>query len=107
MVYAVESGGVVKIGTAFDAAARLVDLQLMNAARLTVLRVMKGTRSDEQRLHRLLVVHRRHGEWFTDNDDVRLVLGYLPLLAYETRFAQRVVSQAYERRTMAGIICGS
>lgn len=64
-VYAVESGGLVKIGfTAGPLKKRIGDLRRMNGAQLHVIRTWTGTLKTERSLHTLFADHRQHGEWF-------------------------------------------
>lgn len=74
-VYFISDGEHIKIGIAADPTGRLRDLQVGNARRLTLLRVVNGPRGLEDRLHRRFAGDRVRGEWFKRSDRlVRFVL---------------------------------
>lgn len=72
-IYFVRSGRFVKIGwTTKNVAARIRTIANALPEPIEVLGVRPGTRFDEARLHSRFAHCRQRGEWFTDNDDIRL-----------------------------------
>lgn len=65
-IYAIQAEHVhlIKLGYSADPAARLADLKTGSAVTLTILAVWRGTVADEQELHREMITHHSHGEWF-------------------------------------------
>lgn len=66
VVYFVQGGDgtPIKIGTSVNVRARVSGLQGGNGHRLRLLGWMRGSRVEEQRLHRMFHAERQHGEWF-------------------------------------------
>jgi hypothetical protein len=64
-VYIIRAGqhGPVKIGFTNDLAKRLVELQVGNHERLTILRIFEGGQAEEAQLHERFAENRLHGEW--------------------------------------------
>jgi len=64
-VYMIRAGehGPVKIGFTNDLAKRLVELQVGNHERLSVLRLFDGGAAEEARLHERFAENWLHGEW--------------------------------------------
>jgi hypothetical protein len=81
----------VKIGRTTDIASRLVALQRMGPARLTILWQTKGGSQLEAALHRKLKDRRSHGEWFEfpDGDAPERVRDAIAELAAEAEEAER------------------
>ncbi len=80
--YAIEAHGqnAVKIGRSLVPARRLEELQSAASVKLSLLGTVN--KDIEAELHELLSSHRRDGEWFTFNEEVRAALmerGMMPL----------------------------
>lgn len=64
-VYAIEGGGLIKIGwTGGAVERRMAEIQRMSGSKLSVVTTWEGSREFERRLHRVFREYRRHGEWF-------------------------------------------
>lgn len=63
-VYAMEGGGLVKIGFTQDIIYRLRCIRAMSPVPITLIIDVAGTRQDEKALHRRFAAYRSHGEWF-------------------------------------------
>ncbi len=71
-VYFISNGrGHVKIGISVNPGKRLIDLQVSNPDKLTLLGVRLGSRKLEKQLHEKFVSFRTSGEWFVLNDEIR------------------------------------
>lgn len=57
-------GQAIKIGTAKNANTRLAELQCGSSSKLRILKVVKGDRKHEAKLHQKFKHLRMHGEWF-------------------------------------------
>jgi hypothetical protein len=77
-VYAIESGGAVKIGFAQDPLRRLAELNVGSPGRHRLLGFIEGTKSHERELHTLFRPAHVRGEWFRKNKAVRAFLSMLP-----------------------------
>ncbi len=66
-VYIIRAGksGTVKIGWANHAGKRLQALQISHPDRLTIIRLIDGTRATERWMHERFASLRQRGEWFT------------------------------------------
>lgn len=75
-VYFIKAPGsdLIKIGFATDVTARLKALQAASPGELSLLGSVRGSRSDESRLHRLFADDRIRGEWFTDTPALRAII---------------------------------
>jgi hypothetical protein len=73
-VYAIQSGGYVKIGLALNVRTRLSTLQVGNPVKLRLIGLMAGTKEDEAEIHAELGAHYHFGEWFELNPSVEDVL---------------------------------
>lgn len=71
VVYFIEGGGAVKIGTSTRLRTRARELQACSPVRLAVVAVGLGGECDERRLHDRYAEHRLHGEWFAAGDWLR------------------------------------
>jgi hypothetical protein len=71
-LYVVQAGaaGPVKIGTTTNLPRRVAELQVGNAAALTVLLKIPGDGGDEVRLHRRFARLRERGEWFRPDPEI-------------------------------------
>ena len=73
-VYFIQAGsnGAIKIGFTEDQDInkRLIQLQTGNPEKLNVLKLIKGTKATEKKLHKLFKEYRLYGEWFAPNRDL-------------------------------------
>jgi hypothetical protein len=69
-VYLIGDGEYVKIGFSSDVLGRLTTLQSGYPKKLQLLSFVRGDRSIEKNIHRLLLKHRCEREWFRQCDEV-------------------------------------
>jgi hypothetical protein len=63
-------GGDMKIGTAKDPLARMRQMQTGMPQKLRIVRVLEGSRAEEQGLHKRFAEYRLTGEWFKFHQDM-------------------------------------
>ena len=75
-VYVVSGeGGLLKIGWSSNPERRLKELQVASPHSLKFLKTWPGSMEEEKALHRLLMDHRVHGEWFSRSPLLDRILG--------------------------------
>lgn len=79
------AGGPIKIGVAKDVRRRIANLQISNAAELTLLRAFVGGEAEERVLHERFAEYRIAGEWFHAEPDVVSGEVNLPPFIVESR----------------------
>lgn len=77
-----ETTKLVKIGVANVVADRLYDLQAASPDRLSVIASVDGDMTLEKAFHRVLKIHRAHGEWFKPGAWVEVVLDAVAAKTY-------------------------
>lgn len=70
-VYFIESDGLIKIGKAIVPQKRLESLQRFTTQKMLLLGSMPQTVATEFEVHKRFAHLRRHGEWFTDCEELR------------------------------------
>lgn len=65
-----EDNGHIKIGHSIDPEKRLLDLQVSNSARLSIISTRDGGEPMEKHLHQKFAHLKIRGEWFTPGDDL-------------------------------------
>jgi hypothetical protein len=85
MIYVIQAGlvGPFKIGYAREPQKRLGQLQTGNSEQLKLIKVVRGDRSLEKKIHRDLVAFRKQGEWFALTEDVISYISRLGVVDYE------------------------
>lgn len=73
-IYFLVAGDAIKIGFTTRPTVRIEALKTGLAEKIESIVIVRGSRSDEKRLHALLVHYRRNGEWFMNTDPVREVM---------------------------------
>lgn len=76
-VYFVEAGGFIKIGVTENINARLSSLQTGCPLPMTLIKVIRGGRKTEERIHKRFSHLRSQGEWFQKTEDLT---GYIARL---------------------------
>lgn len=69
-VYFAEAGGLIKIGVTENVKARLSSLQTGCPSPITLIKVIRGGRKTEERIHKRFSHLRTKGEWFQITDDL-------------------------------------
>lgn len=69
-VYFVSAGGLIKIGFSKNHERRIGELGRSGPLPLTTLGIIPGGRNKEKALHDRFAEHRKHGEWFTEHEDI-------------------------------------
>lgn len=75
MIYFIQAGGFVKIGSTSDLAERLRTLQCANPMDLKVLATIPGGRTEEAALHRRFATSIHRNEWFNLTSDLISFIG--------------------------------
>jgi hypothetical protein len=70
-IYFITDGSAVKIGFSEIPRSRIADIQACSPSPLTLIAMIKGRMSDEQKLHVRFHAHRLHGEWFKLTPELR------------------------------------
>jgi len=68
VVYFVQAGDLIKIGTSTSLPSRLETLRTSNGGVLEVLLVVPGNRTQERQVHALFATERVRGEWFRPSE---------------------------------------
>jgi hypothetical protein len=74
VVYFIEAGGRIKVGTSRKLFERIRDMQIGSPVPLSLIGYIVGDRTLEASLHVELQPYRAHGEWFSDVPQVRHVI---------------------------------
>lgn len=69
-VYFIAAGGMIKIGISKDPERRIAELGRSSPLPLSILAIIPGGRNREKSLHERFAEHRKHGEWFTECQDI-------------------------------------
>lgn len=75
VVYFIESGGHIKVGTSRGLSQRIKQMQIGSPMPLNLLGSVSGGRLEEATIHEALQSYRSHGEWFRDGPEVRNIIG--------------------------------
>lgn len=73
-IYFIEGGGMIKIGITNDVNSRFNSIRTMSPVSLSLMGFISGDITIEAQLHRRFHQYRRHGEWFTDCQEIRSYL---------------------------------